>query len=308
MKKTTLVFGICFVLFLICIIIFFVIFTSGDFEESSLNSGIPIVNEVGFQSGDCAVINIWIDSFSRLDVLRQHKIKYLFVDVGDTGKDGKLKTPENEIKYFLDFIHNYETEKGYNFVILPYSELITDDYDITSETFKQNFVNDYVRLSNMGFDGLLVDIEKIDDEEEDDYLDLLGRLNSNLGDNAVIAVYAGALSDSDNPWEWDYDFYKSVSEHTNIISAPLYDSDMPDEKSYKEYVENQINLISSAGFKSKFLFGIPTHKEHPETVENALAAYTESLEPNDSFLGVCIFAEWTADSNEWSVFEKYINK
>ncbi|MEM4266903.1 MAG: hypothetical protein QW404_02520, partial [Candidatus Nanoarchaeia archaeon] len=188
------------------------------------------------------------------------------------------------------------------------SEIITDNYYITSETFKQNFIDDYVHLYDMGFDGLLVDIEKIDPDMKDDYLDLLNRLKLKLGDDAIIAVYAGALSNSDNPWEWNHDFYQSVSERVDLISAPLYDSDMTDNESYKAYVKGQVTSISSAGFNSKFLFAIPTHKEPPETIDNALAAYNDVLHDNKNFIGLCIFAEWTTDTNEWSVFEKYVDK
>lgn len=301
MKRTTLTLTIFLILFLI-LLITFIIF-SNPFEEE------PVVydNVIVLERGNGAVINIWIDSFSRFDTLKNHDVKYLFVDVGDTGKDGKIKTPEGEIRSFLDFASKYEAQNNYDFIILPYSEIIVGDYDITSETFKNNFVGDYARLDRLGFDGILVDIEGIPLDERADYLNLLEMLRDKLSKNSIISVYAGALSDSDNEWEWDYDFYKSVSERVDLISASGYDSGIIDADEYKAYIRNQVNLLALGGFNSKFLFAVPTHKDPPETLDNALAAYTDELgkHAENDFIGVCVFAEWTADDSEWKVFEKY---
>lgn len=300
MKRATLVFGIFFVLFFIILISLFI---SPKTSENSLSA-----DKISLENGNGAVINIWIDNFSRFDTLKNHGVKYLFVDVGDTGKDGRIKNPEKEIKSFLDFINSYEAQNNYEFLILPYSEIITDDYDITSEVFKDNFVDDYSRLNSMGFEGILVDIEKIGPDQKQSYFGLLERLRERLPKNSVIAAYAGALSDSPNEWEWDKTFYKSVSDRVDIISAPGYDSGLMNEEEYKEYVKNQVGAIVSGNFSSKFLFAIPTHKDPPETIENALEAYSEELDkhPQNNFIGVCVFAEWTADENEWATLEKYI--
>ncbi|MFH1332277.1 MAG: hypothetical protein ABIH63_03250 [archaeon] len=303
MKRTTLTLIIFLILFLI-LLVTFVIFSNPVEEEG------PVVynKTIMLEPGNGAVINIWIDSFSRFDKLKDHGVRYLFVDVGDTGKDGKIKTPESEIKDFLDFIGRYESENNYDFIILPYSEVIAEDCDISSESFKNNFVWDYTRLDSLGFDGILVDIEGIPLAERAGYLSLLERLRERLQKNSIISVYAGALSDSHNEWEWNYDFYKSVSERVDLVSASGYDSDIADAAEYKTYIRDQVALLSSQNFNTYFLFAVPTHKDYPETIDNALSAYTSEVKkyPENKFLGICIFAEWTVNEDEWKVIDRFI--
>ncbi len=289
-------------LFFIFFVLFLLIFVMAFLSKKESKSKITL------EKGNGAVINIWIDDFSRLDVLRNHKVKYLFVDVGNMDDYGKITTPETEIKNFLDFMNKYEKEKNYDFILLPYSEVIASDYNIASESFKGNFVNDYVRFAGMGFDGLLVDIEGMPSEVRGDYLDLLARLRKRLPPNSVISVYAGSLSDSPNEWEWGSSFYRQVSYRVDLISATGYDTDLTNPDEYKGYIKEQVSKITSGNFNTKFLFAVPTHKPYPETVENALSAYTSEIRnhPENNFLGVVVFAEWTADKQEWDVFEKYI--
>lgn len=269
----------------------------------------PNPSSPAMASGNGAVINIWIDSFSRLDVLKAHGVRYLFVDVGDTAPDGSLETSDAEIKNFLFLISNYEGQRGYDFVLLPYSEVIASKYNISSEVFAENFLGTYARLKGLGFDGVLVDIENLESpEERASYLSLLGGIRERLP-NSIISVYAGHISGLDTGWTWSPDFYRSVSDRADIISASAYDSGIEDDEEYRSYIRDQVSVLASQNFSSYFLFAVPTHKDAPETIENALIAYSEEIKkyPPNRFLGVCVFAEWTADKSEWESFEKYAN-
>jgi hypothetical protein len=305
MKRATWVLGVFFILFIIIIILISLIFQDSG---NGVNTSRP--GKTSLEQGNGAVINIWIDNFSRFDTLKDHKVKYLFVDVGNTGKDGRITTPESEIKGFLGFIRKYEAENDYDFITLPYSEIIIGNYDINPESFKNNFVNDYAHLNSLGFDGILVDIENVNADSRDSYLDILERLRERLPSSALISAYSGAIgSNSDNSWEWDEGFYSSVSDRVDLISASGYDSDIVDADEYKDYISNQVGLIASGNFSSYILFAVPAHKAYPETIGNALDAYKKELvnHPQNRFLGVTVFAEWTADDSEWEVFEKYMN-
>ncbi len=310
-------FGIFSILFLIILALLFMsIYDKPKFLQNTTKVHREVTfpftfdNKRILEPGSCTVVNIWIDSFSRLDVLKDHNIKYLFVDIGDTDKNGKIKTPENEITSFLSFISSYEKAKGYSFILLPYSEVNSAYYDIDSRVFQDNFIRSYAHLDSLGFDGLLIDIENINPGQRQSYISLLNSLRNNLPKNAIISVYAGALVDNiSSDWEWDYSFYESVSSHVDLVSASSYDSNAKNADDYKEYVSDQVDRITSGNFSSYFFFAVPTHKDYPETIENSLLAYTESIKkhPKNNFLGLCVFAEWTADDKEWFVFEKYIN-
>ena len=224
------------------------------------------------EPGNGFVINIWIEDFERINRLRENNIKYLIVDVGDTAKNGMLKTPQIEIEYFLDFIMEYENKNNYDFILLPYSEINTYKYDFTSAEFKKNFIQEYLFLVEKGFDGIFVDIEPIQFDQRNDYLLLLEELNEAFDKEVILSAYAGhfdAQNSNTNDWGWDLDFYQKVANRIDLISVPGYDSSSVTKEEYISYVKNQVRGYSQAE-NVHILFGIPTHKQFPETLENAL--------------------------------------
>jgi len=263
----------------------------------------------GLEKGNGAVINIWILGQARLDNLRNHKIKYLFVDVGDTQRNGKIGTPKEQIVAFLRLMESYEKQHGYDFIILPYSEINTYNYDVNHQ-FRKAFIADYKRLVSLGFDGVYVDIEPVRRDQEKDYLELLKNLSAICPEGTILGVYAGSVSDygddneGDNEWEWPLSFYRKVSDVADLICVPGYDFNLPSKADYEAYIRNQVRLLSDGGFNSHFMFTVPTHKRQPETIENALSAYNLEIgrHPRHQFIGVCVFAEWRTTPADWEVF------
>lgn len=300
MKKTSIA------LFCILIFTFLILLVLPLFKEKPQKTPAELSNHK-LPHANGIVTNIWLDDFSRLDKLKEHNIKYLFVDIGDTGENGRIETPEEEISSFLNLIGLYERQNNYDFILLPYSEINSYIYGITP-SFIGNFVDDYQNLVSLGFDGLLVDIEPIPFDKRDAYIDLLEKLDNSLPNDAIISVYAGSLEDSQNEWEWNYTFYREVSEKADLISMPGYDLDLPDKEQYQDYIKEQVRRIASENWNSYFLFAVPTHKEFPETIENALSAYKAGLEkyPENNFLGICIFSEWTITNEGWATFNNLI--
>ena len=87
---------------------------------------------------------------------------------------------------------------------------------------------------------------------------------------------------------------------------PGYDTEIENEEEYQTYIANQIDQINSKTWKSNFLFGVPTHKEAPETIANALEVYKEKIKLNDNnFIGVSIFSEWTISEDDWKRYREY---
>jgi len=246
------------------------------------------------------VTNIWIDE-SKFDNLMNHKIKYLFVDVGDTNSYGYLKTTNQELVSFLNKVESFERENNYNFILLPYSEVNTYNYNIDSN-FEDNFIKEYFDLDRIGFDGIFIDIEPVLDENS--YLKLLERINKEFSDDSIIAVYSGSvgLKNSDNVWTWDLDFFKQVSEKVDLISVQGYDSGLTNKDEYQAYVKKQLVELSKSNLNTKLMLGVPTHRDYPETIENSLSVYKKT---KSNFLGVVMFAEWTMDEKEWDVFDGY---
>ncbi len=264
-------------------------------------------NQTQLEQLNGIVANIWMDE-SRLDKLKEKKIRYLFIDVGDINTNGEVTTPESEIMDFLNMIKEYQKANNYNFVLLPYSEIIIGKY-ILNEEFQENLISSHNYLIKLGFNGIFLDIEKIPFAQRQIYLSLLGKLNNNLSQSQILAVYAGGLNDENynNEWEWDKSFYEAVADKTDIIVVPAYDTEIEEIEPYNSHISNQIKQINSIDAKAKFLLGIPTHKSYPETIENSMNIYKKELnaDKNSNFIGISIFAEWTIDESEWQIYKNY---
>jgi len=252
------------------------------------------------------VLNIWVSDEKFLDKLKDNKIKYLFVDVGDTNSKGSLTTSNEDIQSFLELVRVYEKNNNYNFILLPYSEINTYTYDIASKDFQRNFIKDYKSLINLGFDGVYVDIEPVQFNHRKLYLKFLESLHKEIPQDSILSVYSGSLGDSDNEWEWNLDFYQEVSNRVNLIFVPGYDINIEDEDEYSNYMKSQILQLSSRNLNSYFILGVPTHKKNPENINNALKAYKEATNnnPDNKFIGVAIFSEWTIQDRDWKIYEK----
>ena len=85
---------------------------------------------------------------------------------------------------------------------------------------------------------------------------------------------------------------------------PAYDTNIRDETKYKTFIEKQVEFLCTKSVNSKLFIVAPTHKKKPETIERALMPYMSITNkyPYNPFLGICIFAEWTTNTNEWDFF------
>ncbi len=246
------------------------------------------------------VTNIWI-SQPNLIKLKDNKIKYLFVDIGDIGIDGKLLSNQKEILSFISLIREVEISDNYDFIIIPYTEIILDKYFLTEE-FQNNFIKEHKNLINLGFNGVFVDIEKIPLNQRINFLNFLDRINRSIIEESILAVYAGHLDNNPNEWEWDIDLYKSAAETADIIVVPSYDTDYSNKEEYILGVSSKIEDLNN--IKGFFILGLPTHKKYPETIENSLTAYKNSLKAGSNFIGTSVFAEWTMNEEDWKVYSR----
>lgn len=266
----------------------------------------PILNNATIEGDEGVTINIWFHDTEKLNSFKERGIKYLFVDIGNTGQDGNIETDAVEIETFLDFIEDYSNKENYYFIILPYSEVILKDYDF-SEDFQKNFISDYESLSMWGFDGVHVDVEAIPENKKQAYLNLIDELRTNLGENKVLSVYAGAIKENpDEDWDWSPEFYKAVGNKVDIVTTQGYDFDLKTKEEYQDYLKKQFEDISNLNINTKLFFTIPTHNPAPETIENALEVYSKFSEEPNNFDGVVIFAEWTTSDSEWQTYDSYV--
>jgi len=304
-NKTWIVLFIALIISTIFVISTF-FYSYEDLGNPGYDDGITRFNELEKANG--IVTNIWIHETSRLDTLKEKNIKYLFVDIGDTDSKGKIDTDPKEIEKFLRFVESYEREKEYDFILLPYSEVNTQVYEINSFEFQFNFVDSYVNLAEQGFDGVLIDIEYVPKEEQKSYLKILDLFSEKLDDNSIISAYVSGIDDNPNYWSWSPEFLEAVAKRVDLIEFGSYDTEIENLEEYQEHVREQIKKVTEKQWDSNFLFTAPTHKSSPETLRNSLEVYKEEIGKSGEgpFIGIAIFAEWTTDNSEWETFGKYI--
>jgi hypothetical protein len=291
--------------FLVLLLIFYEgkLFPNEDVYVKNITR--PLKN---LEASNGMVTNIWFRDESKLDRFVKNDMKYLFVDVGDIEKNGILITSEEELRSFIDFIEDYEERKNFDFVLLPYNEIILNNYDFSSLVFRNNIIKNHLELIEFGFDGAYLDIEAIPFNERGNFLNFLEEIGGQIGNERLLTTYSGAIDKTPNVWEWEPEFYSAVSDRVDIITTQSYDFGLITKEDYQEYLSGQLKELANREWNSKIFFTAPTHKSPPETFENALEVYARETElnMNNKFMGVTIFAEWTTDDNEWNLIEFYI--
>jgi hypothetical protein len=297
------------ILFILINFYFVYIKTPGSVvEEKDFVNTTKIEPAKKLQDMDSIVTNIWIAE-QNLETIKEHGIKYLIVDVGNTLENGLIDTPQKQITGFLDLIDKFKNEKNYDFVVLPYSEINTYNYSFNDE-LRENFLIDYTNLMNLGFDGIYLDIEPVKFSERTEFLDFLELVGSKIPAGKILGVYTGTLAEdknNNNEWAWDKDFFINVSEKVDLITVPGYDYGIKSKEEYENELRRQVAEIPLLNLNCKLNFAIPTHNEFPETINISLPVYYSEEEKSNvnGFNGVCLFAEWTMDEKEWEVYEEF---
>jgi hypothetical protein len=301
MDKLRFIFGLTVIIFV------FVMIAIGYGYVQKENLAPEADDEVSEGLGDAIITNVWIADSAKLDKIRENDIRVLIVDIGDISLSGEILN-KNQVRAFIKRIKEYEEANKYNFIVLPYSEIGTNKFTL-DENFLENLKEQYIWLGDEGFDGAYVDIEPVKFSQRDKYLAFLSDLKESLGKDSIVGVYSGFHGDfrnSRNEWEWTNSYFHSVCGRVDLITIPVYDTSFTEISEYRKYIKMNVREISSQMWNCSFLLGIPTHKENPETLENAFDAYKEESVkyPNTPFLGVAIFSEWTISEYDW---ERYSN-
>jgi glycosyl hydrolase family 18 (putative chitinase) len=186
---------------------------------------------------------------------------------------------------------------------------------------RQSIVAECRSLVDEGFDGVHVDIEPVDDGN-DDFLALLQALRTALGPDRVLSVSAirpGPIRIPLAPnFFWTHAYYVRLGRYADQLVVMAYDTGLPSATLYRRYLTYVARSVTSsllaADSSSRLLVGIPTYKESGlmhragvETPENAIlgvVAGLRGLGPRGTFEGLALYAEWTTDPADWSIYER----
>ncbi len=194
--------------------------------------------------------------------------------------------------------------------------------ELADLTQRQRMVAEARGLVDEGFDGVHLNVEPVDDDN-DEFLALLRALRTAVGDEHVLSLAAIRPAPVGLPrapnFAWSPDYYARVAATSDQIVIMAYDTALPTPSLYRRYVRwaarSVAGALDASGSDARVLMGIPTyepfgfmHRRGVETPENALVGVVAGLRglgAGGTFEGVALYAEWTTDEAEWRAYERY---
>lgn len=194
--------------------------------------------------------------------------------------------------------------------------------ELADLTQRQRMVAEARGLVDEGFDGVHVNVEPVDDDN-DEFLALLRALRTAIGNERVLSLAAIRPAPLGLPrapnFAWSPGYYARVAAIVDQIVIMAYDTAIPTPSLYRRYVRWAARSVAGAldrsGTRARVLMGIPSyepfgfmHRRGVETPENALVGVVAGLRglgAGGTFEGVAIYAEWTTDEEEWRAYERY---
>jgi hypothetical protein len=199
--------------------------------------------------------------------------------------------------------------------------------DVQSQVaqFSQLAVGDY------GFDGVFINADPLSIDDQN-FLALLRRVRLSIGDTAVLAAAippdwrpgdttVPASTEIAPATEWSVEYKQSVALLLDEIVIMAFNSRITSAADYSQWMAHQVSSYARAiaglgeDIQTRVLIGIPTHdadgQGHNPQVENVASA-AEGIRAGTASAGVAagyvqgvaIYAEWTADDDEWTQFSR----
>lgn len=186
---------------------------------------------------------------------------------------------------------------------------------------RQRMVAECRGLMDEGFDGIHLNVEPVDDGNVD-FLALLRALRTAVGPEGLLSVAATRPGPVSLPmarnFVWTPHYYQRVGAVADQLVVMAYDTAIPTPQAYRRYLgwtsATVAGALMSAGSEARVLVGVPTydatgimHRGDVETPEHAIAGIVAGLRglgAGGTFEGVALYAEWTTDAEEWSVYER----
>jgi hypothetical protein len=183
---------------------------------------------------------------------------------------------------------------------------------------RQRIVAECRGLMDEGFDGIHLNVEPVANGD-DDYLALLRALRTAVGTGilSLSATRPGPVAPAFAPnFFWTADYYARIADAADQVVLMTYDTAIPTPGLYRRYVAYAAATVTAnlaRSHRTRVLVGIPTydetglmHRKGVETPENALVGVVSGLRgrTGGTFEGVALYAEWTTDPEDWSVYER----
>lgn len=275
--------------------------------------------------------------------LREAKIGTVYARVSELNFDGtwtgipsqrnRFDEVESDVKNFVtQFKAAYPEATLYGSVHFRV-DIGPDGYRLNKEAYRIT-VADFSRqvVDNLGFDGVMLVVEPVVGNNNTDFLDLVRRVRSAMGEDVLLAVaippdWSPEGVDIPKPTElpagtaWDADYKKRVAllrvDQMVILAYNSYLKTPPDYQNWMAYqVETYATIIQELGIDTQILVGLPAYQttlpahdarvENVETGANGVKMGLARAGDSSSVIsGVALYALWDMTDIEWELYKQH---
>jgi hypothetical protein len=211
-----------------------------------------------------------------------------------------------------------------------------DNYRLNNPTIRE-IVADFSRrmVEELNFDGVLLVVEPVWNENSDDFLELLREVRRSIGNHQLAVavppdwtpvdttVPQASLIASGTYWEREFKQRVALVGADEIV-VQAYNSYLNQDEDYQGWMAYQageyISMIAELGISTRVVIGIPAyesilpaHDERIENIPNAVLGIQQALtnhpDQASSLYGVALYADWYMDEIKWEQFRaNWVNR
>ncbi|MCU0481004.1 MAG: hypothetical protein MUE54_07305 [Anaerolineae bacterium] len=275
--------------------------------------------------------------------LRDAKIGTVYARVSELNFDGtwtgipsqrnRFDEVESDVKNFVtQFKAAYPEATLYGSVHFRV-DIGPDGYRLNKEAYRVT-VADFSRqvVDNLGFDGVMLVVEPVVGNNNTDFLDLVRRVRSAIGEDVLLALavppdWSPEDADIPKPFElptgtaWDTDYKKRVALlRADQLVVLAYNSYLKTASDYQNWMAYQVQtyatVIQELGIDTQILVGLPAYQTalpaHDARVENietgangVKMGLARAGDAASVISGVALYALWDMTDIEWELYKQH---
>lgn len=275
--------------------------------------------------------------------LRQMQIGTVYARVSELNFDGtwtgiatgrnRFDEVESDVKTFVtQFKQAYPEATLYGSVHFRIN-IGPDEYRLNKEAYRIT-VADFCRrvVQTLGFDGVMLVVEPVVTNNNTDFLDLVRRVRSAVGEDVPLAlaippdwtplgVDIPTSPDLQAGTAWDVDYKKRVMlQRPDQLVVLAYNSFLKEPQDYQQWVAYQVETyartIAQLDVNTQILIGLPAYQPslpaHDDRVENiqtgANGIKIGLARAGDSarfISGVALYALWDMTEIDWEMYRRF---
>ena len=263
----------------------------------------------------------WKSSNEMINHLKNDQIRFAYFHLRELNTDGRLAIrKEEQLKTLTGFVHEEALDAKVIAWISLGSAYPANGTDLSNEFVRKNAIEEAKWLTDTcGFDGVQWDYEPCQSGDRN-FIKLLEESRKALSADKMLSVATPmcALEGEASTWyTWDEKYFSEVAANCDQLAVMCYDLVLIFPWQYESALRKQILKLSATASscqkKCEVILGLPTYDrnfihDHCEQLPLALKAVHDGAQAagasSDAIAGVALFADYTTDENEWSLYRR----